>query len=86
MELSSAPVCVFQKRMERSAVPPPDASRLDWKGHQASAFTAAVCAVSLRPACKTLSHPRSQTTCALSPPKMEAAVVGTPSLHRGVLP
>ena len=27
--------------MHRSAVPPPEASRLAWKGHQASAFTAA---------------------------------------------
>lgn len=30
MQLSCAPVCVFQKRMQRSAVPPPEASRLDW--------------------------------------------------------
>ncbi len=28
--LSMAHVCVFQKRMWRSAVPPPVASRLDW--------------------------------------------------------
>ena len=28
MELSSAPVCVFQNLMQRSAVPPPEASRL----------------------------------------------------------
>lgn len=36
---------VFQNLMVRSAVPPPEASRLDWKGHHASALTAAVCAV-----------------------------------------
>lgn len=47
MELSRAPVCVFQNLMLRSAVPPPEASRLDWKGHHASALTAAACAVIL---------------------------------------
>ena len=47
MELSRAPVCVFQNLMQRSAVPPPEASRLDWKGHHARAFTAAACAVIL---------------------------------------
>ena len=47
MELRRAPVWVFQNLMLRSAVPPPEASRLAWKGHQASAFTAAVCAVIL---------------------------------------
>ena len=40
-ELSIWPVLVFQNLMHRSAVPPPEASRLAWKGHQASAFTAA---------------------------------------------
>ena len=38
---------VFQNLMLRSAVPPPEASRLAWKGHHASALTAAVCAVIL---------------------------------------
>ena len=47
MEFSSAPVWVFQNLMQRSAVPPPEASRLDWKGHHASAFTAAAWAVIL---------------------------------------
>ena len=47
MELRRAPVWVFQNVMLRAAVPPPEASRLAWKGHQASAFTAAVCAVIL---------------------------------------
>lgn len=47
MELRRAPVWVFQNLMLRSAVPPPEASRFDWKGHQASAFTAAACAVIL---------------------------------------
>jgi hypothetical protein len=41
MELSTAPVWVFQNLMHLSAVPPPVASRLLWKGHQASALTAA---------------------------------------------
>ena len=35
-------VAVFQKRMQRSAVPPPDARRPCWCGDQAMAFTAAV--------------------------------------------
>ena len=35
------PVVVFQKRILRSAVPPPDARVFDWNGHHASAFTAA---------------------------------------------
>lgn len=39
------PVRVFQKRMQRSAVPPPDASRPCWWGDQAIAFTAAKCSV-----------------------------------------
>ena len=39
--LSSWPVEAFQKRMERSAVPPPEASRLGLQGHQETAFTAA---------------------------------------------
>lgn len=39
-ELSMAPVSVFQVLMQRSALPPPLASRLDWKGHHASACRA----------------------------------------------
>lgn len=39
------PVSVFQKRMQRSAVPPPEASRPCWWGDQAMAFTAAKCSV-----------------------------------------
>lgn len=39
------PVSVFQKRMQRSAVPPPDASSPCWCGDQAMAFTAARCSV-----------------------------------------
>jgi hypothetical protein len=41
MLLIQAPDCVFQNLMQRSAVPPPDASKLAWKGHQANALTAA---------------------------------------------
>lgn len=37
------PVWVFQNFMHRSAVPPPEASRCDWKGHHARALTAAWC-------------------------------------------
>jgi len=42
-------VCVFHVLMHRSAVPPPLASRLDWKGHHASA-----CRISL-----DISDPKS---------------------------
>lgn len=42
---SGWPVRVFQKRMQRSAVPPPEASRPCWWGDQAMAFTAAKCSV-----------------------------------------
>lgn len=38
-------VRVFQNRMHRSAVPPPDARRPCWWGDQAMAFTAARCSV-----------------------------------------
>mmetsp|Transcript_11178 Transcript_11178/g.38072 ORF Transcript_11178/g.38072 Transcript_11178/m.38072 type:complete len:221 (+) Transcript_11178:472-1134(+) len=44
-QLSAALVCVFQNRMQRSAVPPPDASRPFWCGDHAIAFTAAVCSL-----------------------------------------
>ncbi len=40
-------VCVFQKRMWRSAVPPPVASRPFWWGDHPIAFTAAVCSWNL---------------------------------------
>lgn len=39
------PVNVFQKRMQRSAVPPPEANRPCWWGDQAMALTAAKCSV-----------------------------------------
>lgn len=39
------PVRVFQKRMQRSAVPPPEANKPCWWGDQAMAFTAAKCSV-----------------------------------------
>jgi len=42
------PLVVFQKRIHRSAVPPPDARRPVWWGDQAMALTAAVCSVSLK--------------------------------------
>ena len=45
------PFAVFQKRMHRSAVPPPDARRPLWWGDQAMALTAAVCSVSLNTGC-----------------------------------
>ena len=41
-EFRQAPVWVFQNLMHRSPPPPPEASKLPWKGHHASAFTAAV--------------------------------------------
>ena len=44
-----APVSVFQVLMQRSALPPPLASRLDWKGHHASA-----CQVQ-RPKCQQIA-------------------------------
>ena len=43
MHCSAWPVVVFQKRMQRSAVPPPLTSRPCWWGDQAMAFTAAWC-------------------------------------------
>ncbi len=61
MELSRAPVCMFQNLMQRSAVPPPEASRLAWKGHQARALTAAWCPNRVR----TGSRPPSSQTCSL---------------------
>lgn len=42
---------VFQKRMHRSAVPPPDARRPCWCGDQAMALTAAVCSMSFKTGC-----------------------------------
>ncbi len=42
---SGCAVRVFQKRMQRSAVPPPEASSPCWWGDQAMAFTAARCSV-----------------------------------------
>lgn len=47
MLLVHFPVWVFHSLMQRSAVPPPEASTLDWKGHHASALTAAVCSLNL---------------------------------------
>ena len=41
MAVSAAPEAVFQKRMQRSAVPPPLASSPCWCGLQAIALTAA---------------------------------------------
>lgn len=45
MHCRGCPVSVFQKRMHRSAVPPPEARRPCWCGDQAMAFTAARCSV-----------------------------------------
>lgn len=45
MHCRGCPVSVFQKRMQRSAVPPPEARRPCWCGDQAMAFTAARCSV-----------------------------------------
>lgn len=45
------PLAVFQNRMQRSAVPPPETRRLLWWGDHAIAFTAAVCSVSFRTGC-----------------------------------
>ena len=45
MELSIAPVVVFQNLMQRSAVPPPEARVWACHGHQARALTAARCSV-----------------------------------------
>ena len=46
-EFKHAPVWVFQNFMLLSSPPPPEASKLLWKGHQARAFTADVCSSSL---------------------------------------
>lgn len=43
MHFVSTPVIVFQNRIVRSAVPPPETKSPCWWGDQASAFTAAVC-------------------------------------------
>lgn len=57
--------------MVRSAVPPPVASRLAWKGHQARALTAAWCAV-MR--CDARSLAASQIISRLSlPPEASCA-------------
>ena len=45
---ASAAVAVFQKRMQRSAVPPPLASRPCWWGDHAIALTAAVWSLNLQ--------------------------------------
>lgn len=45
MHCRGCPVSVFQKRMQRSAVPPPEARSPCWCGDQAMAFTAARCSV-----------------------------------------
>ena len=37
--MRQVPLEVFQRQILRSAVPPPDARMLWWKGHHASAFT-----------------------------------------------
>ena len=42
MLFTKAPVSVFQNLMHLSVVPPPEASRFVYQGHQASAFTAAL--------------------------------------------
>jgi len=46
-EFMQAPVWVFQNLMHRSFPPPPEASKLLWKGHQARALTAALWSSSL---------------------------------------
>lgn len=46
-EFRHAPVCMFQNFMVRSPPPPPEASKLLWKGHQARALTAEVWSSSL---------------------------------------
>ena len=50
-EFKHVPVWVFQNLMCLSFPPPPEASRLLWKGHQARAFTAAVWSSSLWSQC-----------------------------------
>jgi len=46
-EFKHAPVWVFQNLMQWSPPPPPEARRFAWNGHQASAFTAALCSSNL---------------------------------------
>ena len=46
-EFKHAPERVFQNLMHRSFDPPPEASKLLWKGHQARALTAALWSSSL---------------------------------------
>ena len=47
MQFSAVLVAEFQKRMQRSAVPPPDAKRPCWCGDHAMAFTAALWSLNL---------------------------------------
>ncbi len=47
MQFSAVLVAEFQKRMQRSAVPPPDASKPCWWGDHAMAFTAALWSLNL---------------------------------------
>ena len=53
------PVDVFQKRIQPSAVPPPEASSRCWCGDHARAFTAAVCSRRMRGSLEQLSHTSS---------------------------
>mmetsp|Transcript_28322 Transcript_28322/g.68012 ORF Transcript_28322/g.68012 Transcript_28322/m.68012 type:complete len:216 (-) Transcript_28322:677-1324(-) len=65
MELMQVPVVTFQKWICRSAVPPPVANNPWFQGHQAMAFTAALCS---RKDHRGTSDPWSQTCTTLSLP------------------
>ena len=52
MQLSGDPDSVFQNRMHRSAVPPPEHSSPCWCGDHAIAFTAAVCSLNRNTGCE----------------------------------
>merc|ERR1719478_213791 len=70
------PDVVFQKRMVRSAMPPPVAKRLRCHGHHASAFTAEQCSVRT---CFGVFVMPSQTATVLSLlPEAKARPVGRP--------
>lgn len=85
MHCSGWPVKVFQNRMQRSAVPPPDASSPCWCGDQAIAFTAARCSVycctGLRLEWFHTSSCRTGQGCDRAPPRDQRHRAGTNQGH-----
>ena len=66
--LTNAPLLVFQKRIMRSAVPPPEASRFFCHGHHARALTAAWCWSKLKTGGAVATRRSSQIFSRLSLP------------------